>query len=65
MLPVAAPLTRVLLRYVIGAWVTKAGLNLDVNDPNVFEVANFLVAGLLGVATEGWYAMARRKGWER
>jgi hypothetical protein len=65
MLPVAAPLTRVLLRYVVGAWITKAGIDLDVTDPNVFEVANFLVAGGIGVLTEGWYAMARRKGWER
>jgi hypothetical protein len=65
MLPLAAPLTRVLLRYAIGAWVTKAGLDVDVSDPNVFEVANFLVAGMLGVLTEGWYALARKKGWER
>lgn len=65
MLPITAPLTRILLRYVIGAWVAKAGLSIDVNDPNVFEVANFAVGGLLAVVTEGWWTMARRRGWRQ
>ena len=62
---IAAPLTRVLLRYVIGAWVTKAGLSIDVNDPNLFEVLNFMIGGLLAATTEGWYVMAHKYGWSR
>lgn len=63
MLALAAPLTRILLRYVAAAWVTKAGLSIDVNDPDIFTVANFLVGGLLAVAAELWYTLARKKGW--
>ncbi|MEH2508713.1 hypothetical protein V1291_000067 [Nitrobacteraceae bacterium AZCC 1564] len=65
MLPIAAPLTRILLRYAVGAWVAKAGLSIDVNDPNVFEVANFVVAGAIGALTEGWWTLARRRGWRQ
>ncbi|RZN21942.1 hypothetical protein [Bradyrhizobium sp. Leo121] len=65
MLPIAAPITRILLRYVVGAWVAKAGLAIDVNDPNIFEVANFVVAGFIGLLTEGWWTMARRRGWHQ
>ncbi len=63
MLALAGPITRILLRYFAAAWVTKAGLSIDVNDPDVFAVVNFVIGGLLAVAAEGWYAMARKKGW--
>lgn len=65
MLALAAPVTRILLRYFAAAWVTKAGLSIDVSDPDVFAVTNFVVGGVLAVAAEGWYAMARKKGWHQ
>ena len=63
MLYLSGPITLILLRYVAAAWVTKAGLSIDVNDPDVFAVANFAIGGLLAVAAEGWYAIARKNGW--
>jgi hypothetical protein len=62
---IAGPLTRVLLRYVGAALVTKAGLSVDVTDPDVMTVAEMGVGLLCSVICEGWYAMARRKGWNR
>ena len=61
----AGPLTRVLLRYVGAALVTKAGLSIDVSDPDVIAVAEMGVGLLCSVISEGWYAMARKRGWER
>lgn len=61
----AGPLTRVLLRYVGAALVTKAGLSIDVSDPDVMAVAEMGVGLLCSVISEGWYAMARKRGWER
>ena len=61
----AGPLTRVLLRYVGAAIVTKAGLSIDVSDPDVIAVAEMGVGLLCSVISEGWYAMARKRGWER
>lgn len=61
----AGPLTRVLLRYVGAALITKAGLSIDLTDPDVITVAEMGVGLLVSVVCEGWYAMARRRGWER
>lgn len=63
MLALAAPITRILLRYFAAAWITKAGLSIDVNDPDLFTVANFVIGAVLAGAVEGWYALARKKGW--
>jgi len=61
----AGPLTRVLLRYVGAALITKAGLAIDVTDPDVMTVAEMGVGLLCSVICEGWYALARKRGWER
>ncbi|RTE91917.1 hypothetical protein [Bradyrhizobium sp. LVM 105] len=61
----AGPLTRVLLRYVGAALITKAGLSIDVTDPDVMTVAELGVGLLCSVICEGWYALARKRGWER
>lgn len=61
----AGPLTRVLLRYVGAALVTKAGLSIDLSDPDVMAVAEIGIGLMCSVISEGWYAMARKKGWER
>jgi hypothetical protein len=61
----AGPLTRVLLRYVGAALITKAGLSIDVTDPDVMAVAEIGVGLLCSVVSEGWYALARKRGWER
>jgi hypothetical protein len=61
----AGPLTRVLLRYVGAALITKAGLSIDVTDPDVMTVAEMGVGLLCSVICEGWYAMARKRGWHR
>jgi hypothetical protein len=62
---IAGPLTRVLLRYVGAALITKAGLSIDVTDPDVMTMAEFAIGGLLSVACEGWWALARKNGWGR
>jgi hypothetical protein len=59
----AGPITRVLLRYVGAALMTKAGLQIDVTDPDVVTLTEFAIGGVLSVACEGWWALARKKGW--
>lgn len=65
MLEIAGPLTRVLLRYVGAALITKAGLSMDVSDPDVQEVAVFMVGLACSALTEGWYYLAHKHGWNR
>lgn len=65
MTELAGPLVRVLLRYVGAALMTKAGIAIDVTDPDVMTLAVFAVGGLLSVGTEVWWAMARKYGWGR
>lgn len=60
---IAGPIARVLLRYIGGALVAKAGLSVDVNDPDVVNVSIFVVGAVCSVAAEGWYYLARRFGW--
>lgn len=62
---IAGPLTRVLLRYVGAALITKAGLSIDVTDPDVMQVAEMGIGLLCSVACEGWWALARKNGWGR
>jgi hypothetical protein len=60
---IAAPLVRVLLRYAGAGLMTKAGVSIDLTDPDVMVLAEFVIGGLLSVAAEGWWALARKKGW--
>lgn len=62
---IAGPLTRVLLRYVGAALITKAGLSLDVTDPDIQEVVVFVVGVACSVLSEGWWVLARKYGWHR
>jgi hypothetical protein len=59
----AGPITRVLLRYVGAALMTKAGLQIDVTDPDVVTLTEFAIGGALSVICEGWWTLARKKGW--
>ncbi|HXP66432.1 MAG TPA: hypothetical protein VN815_13225 [Steroidobacteraceae bacterium] len=57
------PLVRIVLRYFGAALITKAGLGVDVNDPDIQSIA-ILVAGALCTAlSEGWYLLAKKRGW--
>lgn len=60
---IAGPLARVLLRYVGGALMAKAGLQVDLTDPNLVTVAEFGLGAAISVGTEGWWYLARRYRW--
>lgn len=65
MAQIIAPLTRVLLRYIGGALIAS-GLAISpstLTDPDVVQVACFLIGLICSAASEGWYALARKKGW--
>lgn len=59
-----APIIRIVLRYVIGAWFsTSLGAAL-VNDPDVMTLVDAVIAPLIATAlTEFWYWLARKVGW--
>lgn len=59
----AGPLARVLLRYVGGAMVAKAGLSIDVNDPDLVNVATMGIGGTISAGTEIWWYLARKYNW--
>ncbi|MFD1199978.1 hypothetical protein ACFQ3K_16940 [Brucella gallinifaecis] len=64
-----APIARVLLRYGVGC---LAGLGLMhpqfahylINDPELQLALQGLLSGAGVAAIEGWYALAKRYGWE-
>jgi hypothetical protein len=63
------PLARILLRYLAGAMVTYGLLaNQDaegmVMDPEIIEVFEIGLGLAIGAATEYWYRLARKFGWE-
>lgn len=63
----AAPLSRVALRYLVGFLAAK-GYSIDpatANDPDVQQVAYFMMAGGLGLFSEGWWYLARKNGWSQ
>ncbi len=59
----AGPIARVLLRYIGAALITKAGLSIDVTDPDVVTLAEFVIGGALSVGSEVWWTLARKYGW--
>jgi hypothetical protein len=59
----AGPLARVLLRYVGGALIAKAGLSIDVNDPDLTSIAEGLVGAGISAGTEIWWYLARKYNW--
>ena len=62
---IVAPLARVLLRYVGGALIASGfAINpATLTDPDVVQVACFFVGAGCTVLSEGWWALARSKGW--
>lgn len=61
----AGPLSRVGLRYVVGFLAAK-GYAIDPEtaaDPDVQQLAYFLMAGGLAFLSEGWWYFARKNGW--
>jgi len=63
--PIIAPIARILLRYAGGALIS-AGFAINpsaLTDPDVFQVSCFVIGGLCTAASEGFYVIARAKGW--
>ncbi|MDE5451344.1 hypothetical protein GWE18_00440 [Bradyrhizobium sp. CSA112] len=61
----AAPLSRVALRYVVGFLIAK-GYQISpetATDPDLAQLAYFLIAGGLAMLSEGWWWLARKYGW--
>lgn len=61
------PLSRVGLRYLVGFLVAK-GYSIDPNtaaDPDIQQLAYFMMAGGLGLFSEGWWYLARKYGWSQ
>jgi hypothetical protein len=62
---IIAPIARILLRYVGGALIS-AGVAISpstLTDPDLLQVMCFLIGGLCTAVSEGFYFIARRKGW--
>lgn len=58
------PFVRIVLRYGVGAILGyQIGSNLAA-DPDVVMVATTVASALVGLATEGFYALAKRLGWK-
>lgn len=61
----AGPLIRVGLRYVAGLLVAK-GMASEANllsDPDLVQVASYAGAAVCSGISEGWWYLARKKGW--
>lgn len=57
------PIVRITLRYAVGAVIGyEFGARLA-SDPDIVAVATVAASALAGLATEGFYAAARRFGW--
>lgn len=60
---ISGPLARVLLRYAGGALMAKAGVQVDLSDPDLGTLAEFGIGALLSVGTESWWYLARKYNW--
>lgn len=59
---------RIFLRYLAGALVVKGILDADLGnelatDPDVIAFVQMAVGAVVAFATERWYAIAKRMGW--
>jgi len=64
---IAAPLSRVLLRYIVGALIVK-GYSIDpatAENADVQAIAYYLIGGGLALLSEGWWYLARKYGWSQ
>lgn len=62
-----APLVRILLRWLGGFLIAK-GLASSADaftDPDLVTVVCYVLAGVCGLISEGWWALARRYHWSR
>jgi hypothetical protein len=62
---VAAPLSRIGFRYVVG-WLVAKGYSVNPEmaaDADLQAVAYYLMGGGLALFSEGWWYLARRYGW--
>ncbi len=59
----AGPLARVLLRYVAAGLMAKAGVTLNLADPDIATVAEFFIGVAMSAGTEAWWYLARKYGW--
>lgn len=59
----AGPLARVLLRYLGGALVAKAGLSIDISDPDIESIATMGIGAAISAGTEVWWYFARKYNW--
>jgi glycerol uptake facilitator-like aquaporin len=63
------PIARIILRYLSGAlvvWGVTSGqaANELVMTPEVINLTEVVIGLMLGAATEYWYRLARKFGWE-
>jgi hypothetical protein len=58
------PFVRIFLRYFGAALITKAGLKIDVTDPDIETIAILLVGSVCTAISEGWYILAKKRGWK-
>ena len=63
MADLAGPVARILLRYVGAALLTKAGLQIDVTDPDISSLVEFVLGAVISGASELWWYLARKYGW--
>jgi hypothetical protein len=62
-----APLARILLRYVAGALIAKGVIQdpAQLVNPDTVTVVTIGLGALLSAVSEGFYMLARRRGWGR
>lgn len=58
------PIIRIVLRYGVGAVLGYQIGNHLAADPDVVAVGTVVGTAVVGIATEGFYALARRWGWQ-
>lgn len=65
-----AVIIRIALRYAAGALVAKGFVSIEdgnmiTSDPELAQMLEIGAGMALGVASEAWYAIARRFGWSK
>jgi len=60
---ISGPLVRVLLRYAGAGLMTRAGVAVDLTDPDIASLAEFALGAVLSAGTEIWWYLSRRYGW--
>lgn len=63
------PISRILLRVLVGilvgkAWFSPEDANALTSDPEIAAMIEAGLAAAIWAATEGWYWLAKRMGWQ-